>query len=154
MDQFQGKKNGYICQDCGCRIVTVDRDAGVTPFSIGCRRGCCKGLMYSSFYRVPQDLEASWEWYRAEDGEVRAMPPGCWEHHRQGGLFLRKIAETAEKDSSGRTEEHRVNMLALAEKLQREMQYEKAMVAKMRPIEPEKFAGNRHERRRAAKVEK
>lgn len=136
-----GRKNIYVCQGCNHAIVTVDRDEGTTPFTIKCRGGCGTGMMYSEFYRVPQELHAAWEWYRATDAAVRAMPPGCWDHHRQGGLFLRErdvgdAAKMAERDLT------KIAAIAREQKIYLD-EFEKPK---------SDHPGNRHERRRAAKL--
>lgn len=43
-------------------MVTVDIDEGVTPFMEICEK--CKGDMHSSFYRCPQNLIPTHEWYK------------------------------------------------------------------------------------------
>lgn len=84
-----GKKNVYTCRGCSKKLVTVDRDAGTTPFMTRCEG--CGGDMVSSFYNVDQNLVATHEWYRKSDREIRKDPPSWREHHNMGGLFLRRI---------------------------------------------------------------
>ena len=48
--------------------------------------------MLSHAYRVPQELQPDWEWYRATDDELTGIPGGR-QHHEKGGLFLREIDE-------------------------------------------------------------
>ncbi len=90
---FQGKKNIYVCDTCKGHIVTVDSDAGTTPFLIECSATIfCKGLMKSSMYRVfDQDIRAGYEWYKPTAPEI--VKPHLQHHVDQGGLLLRKIAK-------------------------------------------------------------
>jgi hypothetical protein len=63
---FQGKKNVYTCNACGSKIVTIDRDEGVTPFAMECKADC-GGDMLSGFYRaLPSDGEPECEWAHSE----------------------------------------------------------------------------------------
>ena len=88
----KGKKNGYICQACGGRIVTIDIDDGVTPFAIPCEATeGCKGMMHSAFYTIPQFFDATFEWYKPETTE--GLLPAEKEHVENGGLLMRKIKE-------------------------------------------------------------
>lgn len=90
--QFKGKKNIYVCDRCAGHIVSVDLDAGVTPFLIKCEAVIgCPGMMQSSMYRVfDQRMRASHEWYRPT--LVTRLEPWEAEHVRKGGLLLRKVA--------------------------------------------------------------
>lgn len=100
-----GRINGYICdQDRTHRIVTIDREPGVTPFTIQCP--ICEAnnipnrtggfyrfsAMTSSMYRVPQDLTPNYEWYRPDT--IAEIKEGVLDHVMQGGLLLRKIVDT------------------------------------------------------------
>lgn len=89
--EFHGKKNIYVCESCFGHIVTVDRDAGVTPFMLQCKASDgCKGMMKSSLYRVfDQSIGADHEWFRPESVEGLAI----WEksHVSNGGLLLRAV---------------------------------------------------------------
>jgi hypothetical protein len=87
-----GKKNAYICQTCGKPTVTIDRDEGTTPFQIDCQQKDCKGNAVSEFYNVPQNLEATHEWYRMGPAEARGLKPHLRQHHEMGGLFLRRVS--------------------------------------------------------------
>jgi hypothetical protein len=90
---LQGKKNVYVCEKCRGSFVTVDRDAGTTPFMTTCRAtDGCKGLAQSSFYRVDQALAATYEWRRLTDAEAAQQHPASMQHHLMGGLFLRPIS--------------------------------------------------------------
>ncbi|MGX9389778.1 hypothetical protein ACWX0K_10870 [Nitrobacteraceae bacterium UC4446_H13] len=86
---FKGKKNIYTCDTCGGHIVTVDIDAGVTPFMIACKVAeTCEGTMRSSLYRVfDQSMRASHEWYRPAPPE--ALTGSQLDHVMMGGLLLR-----------------------------------------------------------------
>ena len=96
MTGLRGKKNVYRCEKCHASFVTVDRDKGTTPFATSCQATPgCRGPATSKFYLVDQTQPATHEWYRASDEEAAARSPWSREHHRRGGLFLRKI-ETAE----------------------------------------------------------
>ncbi|KQW22131.1 hypothetical protein ASC80_01670 [Afipia sp. Root123D2] len=90
-EAFKGKKNIYVCDACHGHIVTIDVDAGVTPFMINCRaHPRCKGTMRSSMYRVfDQDMAASHEWYRPTPDDC--LRPGEIEHVLKGGLLLRTV---------------------------------------------------------------
>ena len=82
-----GKKNAYVCRDCGAGIVTIDRHPGVTPFLTKC--GNCSGLAQSKMYRVSDRLTPTHEWYRPE--RLEDVPPGSADHISRGGLILREI---------------------------------------------------------------
>lgn len=91
-----GRENVYTCQKCHTMRVTVDRDAGVTPFMIGC--DLCGGDMYSSFYPEgprPSHVPApTHEWYRPVGEElekIKSTDRSGWHHVEQGGLLLRPI---------------------------------------------------------------
>lgn len=95
-DHFRGKYNIYACDECGEHIVTIDVDAGVTPFTIPCGEYCtpnCKGSMISSMYRVAQNnmpprapmfggklpalLKPDYEWRRLTHDELCAKFAKC-----------------------------------------------------------------------------
>jgi len=116
VSEGKGKRNGYTCRGCGWRVVTINRDDGVTPFLIGCQNDVpsgedlakakaagqafgssgCGAFMESAFYRVPQDLEPSHEWYAPGERERKRMrrkgDPNL-EHVENGGLLLRRISD-------------------------------------------------------------
>lgn len=117
MSEQAGKKNGYTCQGCGWRIVTVNVDDGTTPFMVGCENPLptdgekekgraasgpirfekgCGAMMQSHFYRIPQDLEPSHEWHSPDERERKQMrrkgDPNL-EHVERGGLLLRRISD-------------------------------------------------------------
>ena len=88
-----GKKNVYVCQACGRKIVTLDIDEGVTPFMIPCKEteGCEEGLMRSCFYSVDQTLPVNYVWFipKSLDGYSESMI----EHINKGGLDIRKATQ-------------------------------------------------------------
>lgn len=84
------KKNVYICQKCKGKIITIDKDKGVTPFMIECKvNKNCDGTMYSSFYQVIQLLKPEFEWFKPKsyDGYSEFMI----KHFENGGLDIRRI---------------------------------------------------------------
>lgn len=96
-----GRLNGYRCErNPDHTIITVDREPGVTPFTIECRY--CRDLgipgdglyrhpaMQSAMYRVPDDLTPDHEWYRPDS--LDGLKPGEVDHVMKGGLLLRQIA--------------------------------------------------------------
>jgi len=89
-----GKKNIYICQTCGGKIVTIDKDEGTTPFMIDCEVNKeCSGYMYSSFYQVDQSLEPEFEWYMPDSLDVypEEFRETMKEHIDKSGLDIRRI---------------------------------------------------------------
>lgn len=116
MAEESGKKNGYTCKGCGWRIVTVNVCEGVTPFMVGCENPMpteeekkagkeaqgfggskgCGAFMESHFYRVPQHLEASHEWYSPDGRERKRLrrkgQAETLEHVKNGGLLLRRVS--------------------------------------------------------------
>jgi hypothetical protein len=94
--EAKGAINVYVCQTCGGRITTRNRDAGTTPFIVRCRSTeGCSGDMFSSFYRVDQLQAPTHEWYRPTSaGERKKLEdPGLCDHVERGGLLLRELAE-------------------------------------------------------------
>ncbi len=88
-DTQLNKINVYTCKKCGGKIVTIDRDAGVTPFMIACRATVgCIGNMVSSSYRCDQSLTPTWEWHKKK--RIFATSD-TRDYIRRGGLLLRKI---------------------------------------------------------------
>jgi hypothetical protein len=88
--RMHGRINVYTCQTCGKATVTFDRDEGVTPFYLSCRRPGCPGPAQSACYRVDQSLVPDFEWYKPP--VVEEIPAGFRDHVRKGGLLLRDIA--------------------------------------------------------------
>jgi hypothetical protein len=74
---WQYKLNEYIC-DNGHSMVTIDRDQGVTPFVIMCRKKGCKQRAISLMYKVNPKLVPEFEWYKSVE-------------NTDGVLMLRKI---------------------------------------------------------------
>jgi len=90
----KGKKNVYICDKCGRKVVTKDLDDGVTPFMVSCREfgKDCDGVTRSCFYSVDQTLPVNYVWFKPvtlDDYEGAML-----EHIEQGGLDLRKATPT------------------------------------------------------------
>ena len=88
------KINVYVCDTCKHNVVTVDRDEGVTPFMTSCTE--CGKPAYSCFYKVPQDLTPTIEWYKPTDQELAAMKSepeleDLVDHVKKGGLMTREI---------------------------------------------------------------
>ena len=92
--------NVYQCEhNPSHTIVTVDREPGVTPFTIQCPH--CEALgtlgaglyrhpaMRSAMYRVHPRLKPTHEWYRPDS--LDGFKPGMVDHLLRGGLTLRKI---------------------------------------------------------------
>jgi len=93
-----GKKNIYVCDTCRGHIVTVDIDAGVTPFIVSRCRSTpgCEGKMTSSLYRVfDQTMRADFEWYRPP--AAQQISDGERQHVRKGGLLLREVSRSDER---------------------------------------------------------
>lgn len=86
-----GMINAYDCEVCGLRIITVNHDAGTTPYLVGCKADGCRGLMVSQFYRVSQTLAATHEWYRPDEAERASLTDDMREHVEMGGLLLRPV---------------------------------------------------------------
>ena len=92
----KGKINAYTCETCARKTVTIDRDEGVTPFMIDC--SYCAGIAQSAFYRVPQNLTPTHEWYKPDEAELNKMKihselKQTVEHIERGGLVKHKIGE-------------------------------------------------------------
>jgi hypothetical protein len=97
---FKGKKNIYRCDADSCQheMVTIDTDGGTTPFITACPR--CKANTVSRFYRVPQDLTPTHEWYSPTDRELEVVllkfanphqKQYVRDHVKMGGLLLREL---------------------------------------------------------------
>lgn len=102
---FKGRINVYACTPplspsssmkggCGYWIVTIDREAGVTPMFVKC--GHCGGTASSRMYKVGPGLEPTHEWFRPSSAvdlpEDRTLK-GVEDHLRHGGLLLRPIGD-------------------------------------------------------------
>jgi hypothetical protein len=88
----EGRKNLYQCErDPSHLIVTVDLEAGVTPFLIECER--CKeeghrASMKSAMYHLHAMTVATHEWYRPDS--LAGFSRWTRDHLEKGGLILRK----------------------------------------------------------------
>jgi hypothetical protein len=92
--------NVYTCADCGTETVTIDIHEGVTPFMLhrpwAQHVEGCDGHAYSSFYQPrPGHGPPTIEWYRASEDEAHRAGPAMYQHHAQGGLFIRRQADAA-----------------------------------------------------------
>lgn len=106
----EGRVNVYQCErEPKHAIITIDREPGVTPFTVQCLH--CEALgtpgdgfyrhpaMRSKLYRVPQDLRPTHEFYRPDSlNEVRV---GVADHVLKGGLLLRAIALQPQEPGHG-----------------------------------------------------
>lgn len=100
---LKGRLNVYACTpsigvverpSCGYWIVTVDRDAGVTPMFVKC--GHCGETATSRMYKVGDGLEPTHEWFRPASADE--LPDGYTvggvaSHLENGGLLLRPIGD-------------------------------------------------------------
>jgi len=92
---FKGKRNIYLCEDCGHGFVSIDRDDGVTPFMTKCLNADCGKMASSLFYACPQPMLAgtspALEWYRPGEPEIAGLSPSVADHVRKGGLLSRVV---------------------------------------------------------------
>ena len=102
-----GRFNFWLCEKCGQFTIGVHRDAGVTPFMIGCHaRPSCDGTARSMFYPnylpngFPIPAVVHLEWYRPrseqEFEEGLVLDDGAdrewWANHvRNGGCMRRTL---------------------------------------------------------------
>jgi DNA-directed RNA polymerase subunit RPC12/RpoP len=103
MSEQQNQINVYRCPDCGWRIVTRNRDEGVTPMFIRCEGSKCDAGEFpkatSAMYRVDQSLPPTHEWFKPTKAEVEARWPtadgrrSVWGHVQQGGLILQPLVK-------------------------------------------------------------
>lgn len=69
---MEEKINMYTCQVCGRKMITQDKDEGVTPFMIECDVDKCEGLAHSSFYRFSEKVTSiDYFWKKLTDDEIR-----------------------------------------------------------------------------------
>lgn len=87
MEGFKGKKNVYLCGDCGHGFVSKDLDEGVTPFMTTCLN--CGSTARSMMYNIPQELlgAAAVRWVRPPESEWPKFSPSTQEHLKRGGLI-------------------------------------------------------------------
>jgi len=85
------RTNCYQCFACGHRIITIDKDVGVTPFMVACEKEGCKDNMRSNFYSIPPDAVPTHEWYKPDENEFNGLNEWNKDHVRNGGLLLRKV---------------------------------------------------------------
>jgi hypothetical protein len=88
MSEQAGQINAYVCGSQHA-VWTRNADDGTTPFIIRCPVPECGREARSAFYRVPQDVDTSHEWYRPTD--LRGLTPGERDHVGRGGLLLRQV---------------------------------------------------------------
>lgn len=86
---YKGRINQYTCS-CGEIITTIDRDEGTSAFTVPCEK--CDLVMYSSLYRVSQDLIPTHEWYKAKI--KKNMSLAMKQHIEMGGLLFRKLIDS------------------------------------------------------------
>lgn len=94
-----GRRNAYVCNECGGIVVTVNRHEGVTPMMLRCRATpSCGGMMASRMYRLPPGApEPSFEWYSPSRSERRKLSPAMRDHVDRGGLDIRPIKPAGEQ---------------------------------------------------------
>lgn len=96
--QDWGNLNAYVCPVCKVRLVTIDRDPGVTPAFLDCEREEHQSgklpLMTSAFYRLSgfTDADATKEFYRPTfEDYLLIRDLNCVNHLNAGGLLLRSV---------------------------------------------------------------
>jgi len=93
--------NSYYCPMCQRSTVTVDRDTGVTAFTIRCRATPdCRGLATSRFYLDDVTGPPTHEWYSPTQEERQLLDEEMQAHVRRGGLVLREILKPAEPSAA------------------------------------------------------
>lgn len=88
---MNGRKNAYTCDTCGESTITIDRDEGVTPFTLHCyATRDCGGTMRSQFYVQNEKTEGqpAYEWRKPTRAEYRRMGDAMREHIDRGGLDI------------------------------------------------------------------
>ena len=97
MSERAGEINVYVCEKCGWKAITRNRDDGVTPMFIRCEGEHCDKETFpgahSLMYQVDQTLEPTHEWYwpRTAGERKKVTTQAMWSHVNQGGLLLRKL---------------------------------------------------------------
>lgn len=104
-DLLIGRENVYVCPECNGYTVTIDVDAGVTPFLLKCRAkgdGMCTGMAVSSCYPKgprPTNMPApAWEWYKPKGMDYQKLSSEMKRHVDKGGLYIRARAAPAATD--------------------------------------------------------
>lgn len=101
---FQGKKNIYLCRNCGRGHVTLDVDKGTTPMFTKCLH--CEGMCASMMYGAPQELLANIppaiEWYHPTAEETIKLSPALRDHVRLFGLISRVVERPTDGKKSWR----------------------------------------------------
>jgi len=92
---FINRENYYHCRSCRKGIVTIDRDAGVTPSFKACLTDGCESSMMSQGYPSTESKpawlgEPTHEWYRPEEIDDDADDELAY-YLMDGGLLLRKV---------------------------------------------------------------
>lgn len=87
MQGFNGKKNIYLCPDCGHGFVTKDCAEGVTPFMTQCL--ICGSFARSMMYNIPQELlgTPAIRWIRPKKEVWGKLSAGLQQHLEKGGLI-------------------------------------------------------------------
>lgn len=89
-----GCLNRYTCEQCGDSIITIDRDAGVTPMFLECKATPeCAGTMVSSMYRDVEGVP-TFEWRRPSKTQYKKADPGMRQHYDMGGMNIYPIEVT------------------------------------------------------------
>jgi hypothetical protein len=86
MEGFKGKKNVYMCGDCGHGFISKDVDEGTTPFMTSCLN--CDGHAKSMFYKIPQDIlgRAAVLWIKPPVKDWKHFSKATQDHLKRGGL--------------------------------------------------------------------
>jgi len=100
MQGFKGKKNVYLCPECGHGFVSQDMAEGVTPFMTSCIN--CGAMARSMMYNIPQELlgRHAVMWVRPPQAEWPKYSISTQQHLENGGLVRsdhKVIAQRAKK---------------------------------------------------------
>ena len=95
----RGAINAYRCEACQKRHVTINLNAGTTPFMTSCPE--CGAMAQSSFYHIADavlegdqgKLTASHAWYRPCMDEYASLDTQSQAHVAMGGLIKGKLGE-------------------------------------------------------------
>jgi len=103
MSDFKGKKNIYLCNECGHGFVSLDQDSGTTPFMTACRNPECEKLAYSLLYLCPQESLAEVKpaliWVVPTGDQLAKMSESTQHHVKMGGLISKEWLTELEKES-------------------------------------------------------